>query len=150
MPTVTLVTPRRAETGAEFVFRGPAAACEGCPYRQQCLNLEEGVRYRVTDVRDGGQHLDCAVHADGEVVAVEVERAPITVNVPAKGAYAGSKSSLAGSCPHTECPSHEYCVPQGADFDREYQIQSIVGDPPHDVCALDRDLTTVELAPPEH
>jgi uncharacterized protein (UPF0179 family) len=149
MSTVTLVTPRRAEPGAEFVFRGAAPGCEGCPYREQCLNLEEGVRYRVTDVRDGGQRLDCNVHADGAVVAVEVEPAPVTANVPSRTAYAGSNASLAGPCPHTECPSHEFCVPAGADFDREYRIAEVHGDPPHDVCALDRDLTLVEFAPDE-
>jgi uncharacterized protein (UPF0179 family) len=34
-------------------------------------------------------------------------------------------------------------------MDEEYRIQSVVGEPPHDYCALDRDLTMVEFAPPE-
>jgi hypothetical protein len=148
MSTVTLIGTRLADEGVEFVYRGESAACEGCPYRSQCLNLSTGVRYRVTDVRENAQTLDCAVHDEG-VRAVEVERAEIPANVPTRGAYAGSKASLAGPCPHTECPSHEYCVPDGADFDREYRIEEVHGDPPHDVCYLDRDLTLVELAPPE-
>jgi len=149
MGTVTLVPPARAEVGAAFVFRGAADGCEGCPYREQCLNLESGVRYRVTDVREGGQALDCAVHAEGEVVAVEVERAPVPANVPAKAAYAGSATRLAGPCPHTECPSHARCEPAGAEFDREYRIAAVEGDPPHEECALDRDLVAVTFAPPE-
>jgi hypothetical protein len=80
---------------------------------------------------------------------VEVEPAAIRVNVPAKSAYAGSKSSLAGPCPHVECPSHEYCVPDGVAFDEEYRIEEVLGDPPHDFCLLDRDLTLVEFEPPE-
>jgi uncharacterized protein (UPF0179 family) len=148
MPTVTLIGTRLAEEGTEFVYRGESAACEGCPYRGQCLNLVEDVRYRVTDVRANAQTLDCAVHDEG-VRAVEVERAAIPANVPSKGAYAGSKATLAGPCPYTECPSHEFCVPDGADFDREYRIAEITGDPPHDFCYLDRDLTLVEFAPPE-
>ena len=148
MPSLTLVGTRLAEEGTEFVYRGESDACEGCPYRGQCLNLAEGVRYRITDVRTNAQTLDCAVHDEG-VRAVEVERAAIPANVPTKGAYAGSKATLAGPCPHTECPSHEYCVPAGADFDREYRIAEIRGDPPHDFCYLDRSLTLVELDPPE-
>ncbi|MFB6070084.1 MAG: UPF0179 family protein [Halanaeroarchaeum sp.] len=145
---LTLLGTRLADEGTDFVYRGESDACEGCPYRKQCLNLQEGVRYEVTAVRDGGQVLDCAVHDQG-VIAVEVEPAAFEANVPAKGAYSGSKVSLAGPCPHTDCPSHSLCEPMGVDFDREYRIERTVGEPPHDYCALDRDLETVELAPPD-
>jgi uncharacterized protein (UPF0179 family) len=148
MANVTLIGDRLATPGTEFVYRGESTACEGCPYRQQCLNLEKGVRYEVTSVREHGQLLDCAVHDTG-VRAVEVEPAPVPANVASKGAYAGSKVQLPGPCPHTECPSHEFCVPDGAEFDAEYRISEIRGDPPHEFCYLDRDLTLVELAPPE-
>jgi len=148
MTKVTLIGDRLASPGTEFVYEGESTACEGCPYRQQCLNLTEGVRYEVTDVRENGQLLDCAVHDTG-VRAVEVEPASITANVASKGAYAGSKVNLPGPCPHTECPSHEYCVPEGATFDAEYRIEEVVGDPPHEFCYLDRELTLVELEPPE-
>ncbi len=146
--SITLLGSRLAEPGTEFVYRGESSACEGCPYRKQCLTLEEGVRYEVTEVREGGQILDCGVHDEG-VVAVDVEPTSVKANVPSKGAYAGSTGKLAGPCPHTECPSHEYCEPVGAEFDEEYQIQEILGDPPHDYCALDRELTLVEFAPSE-
>jgi uncharacterized protein (UPF0179 family) len=145
MSTVTLVGSRLAEPGQEFVYQGEASGCEGCPYRNQCLNLTEGVRYRIADVRDGGQTLDCAVHDSG-VRAVDVEPAPVRANVATKGAYAGSKATLQGPCPYTGCPSHEYCEPAGAEFGEEYQIDEVIGDPPHDYCALDRDLTLVEFA----
>ncbi|MEE6208775.1 UPF0179 family protein [Salarchaeum sp. III] len=143
---LTLVGTRLADSGTEFVYRGEASACEGCPYRKQCLNLDEGVRYEVTDVRENGQELDCGVH-DGGVVAVDVEPASVRANVPSKGAYAGSKGQLSGPCPHTECPSHEYCEPMGVEFDENRKIDEIVGDPPHDYCALGRELTLVEFAP---
>lgn len=144
MTTVTLVGTRLAEEGAEFVYRGEASGCAGCPYRDQCLNLTAGTRYKITNVRQSGQTLDCAVHENG-VRAVEVEPASIRANVASKGAYAGSKAELMGPCPHTECPSHPYCEPAGADFDEEYRIDEVVGEPPHDYCMLDRDLTLVEL-----
>jgi uncharacterized protein (UPF0179 family) len=146
--TVTLVGERLATPGREFVFEGEAPGCEGCPYRSQCLGLTEGARYRVTAVRENARTLDCALHDVG-VRAVEVEPASVPVNVASRGAYAGSRASLAGDCPHTDCPSHQYCVPDGAEFDREYRITEVLGDPPHDVCHLDRDLTLVEFAPPD-
>ncbi|MFC4359223.1 UPF0179 family protein [Halobium salinum] len=145
MSKVTLIGTRLASVGTEFVYEGESSACEGCPYRNQCLNLTVGNRYRVTGVREGGQTLECAVHDTG-VRAVEVEPASVPANVPARGAYAGSKAQLAGPCPYTECPSHEYCVPEGAEFDTEYRIDEIIGEPPHEYCHLGRDLTLVELA----
>ncbi len=147
MSKVTLIGTRLADVGREFVYQGESTACEGCPYRKQCLNLTEGTRYRIEDVRENAQTLECAVH-DGGVRAVEVEPASVPANVTAKSAYAGSKASLEGPCPHTDCPSHEYCVPEGAEFDTEYRIAEVLGDPPHDFCVLDRDLTLVEFAPP--
>ncbi|MFB6153038.1 MAG: UPF0179 family protein [Halodesulfurarchaeum sp.] len=145
---LSLVGTRLAEPGQEFVFQGEASACAGCPYRKQCLNLPRGTRFEITEVRDGGQVLDCALHDEG-VIAVEVEPTDFEANVPANGTFVGSKTALAGRCPHTECPSHHLCQPLGADFDQEYRITEIRGDPPHDHCALDRDLTQVRLAPPQ-
>lgn len=143
---LTLVGTRLAQAGTEFVYQGESSGCAGCPYRKQCLNLEVGTRYEVTDVREGGQVLDCAVHDEG-VLAVEVEKTTFEANVPSKGAYAGSKVAMAGECSHIECPSHHLCEPLGADLDREYRIVEILGDPPHEHCALGRELTQVELAP---
>jgi len=144
MSTVTLIGDRLVEVGQEFVYHGEMSGCEGCPYRSQCLNLTEGKRYRITEIRENAQLLDCAVH-DGGVRAVEVEPTSVRANVPSRGAYAGSKASLEGPCPHVECPSHEFCVPDGVDFETEYRIASVEGDPPHDHCLLDRSLTLVEL-----
>ncbi len=145
MSKVTLVGERLASVGEEFVYHGESSLCEGCPYREQCLNLEVGRRYRITATRDSGT-LECAVHDTG-VTAVEVEPAPVRANVASKGAYAGSVAQLEGPCPHTECPSHEYCEPMGADFDESYTISEVLGEPPHDYCILERDLTLVEFAP---
>jgi len=148
MSQLTLLGTRLAEEGREFVYHGEATGCEGCPYRDQCLNLQEGVKYEVTDVRENTQTLECAVHDEG-VRAVEVEPAPVRANVPDSGAYAGSVTSLAGPCPHTGCPSHELCVPDGTDFESSYRIEEVLGDPPHEHCHLDRELAMVEFVPPE-
>ena len=147
MTQLTLVGTRLAEPGMEFVYGGEASGCEGCPYREQCLNLTEGRRYRVTSVRENANTLECAVH-DGGVRAVEVETAPIRANVATTAAYAGSRATLEGPCPHTGCPSHELCEPAGVDLDEEYRIAEVLGDPPHDHCMLDRDLAMVEFEAP--
>ncbi|WP_247728973.1 UPF0179 family protein [Halovivax limisalsi] len=146
MSTITLVGDRLAAPGTEFVYDGEADGCAGCPYRSQCLDLEVGRRYRITDVRENGQLLECALHDDG-VRAVEVEPATVRANVPSDGAFAGSEATLAGSCPHVECPSHSLCEPNGVEQGERARIASVEGDPPHDVCHLDRSLTTVELDP---
>jgi uncharacterized protein (UPF0179 family) len=145
---ITLVGTRLATEGTEFVYNGESDACAGCPYRDQCLNLTEGRRYEVVEVREGASTLECAVHDTG-VTAVEVDPAPIEANVASSSAFAGSKVSLEGPCPHTDCPSHEYCEPAGADFDSAYRIDTVLGDPPHDYCMLDRDLTLVQFEAPE-
>ena len=144
MSSVTLIGTRLADVGREFVYEGESPACDGCPYRSQCLNLSEGTRYRITGIRENAQTLDCAVH-DAGVRAVDVEPAPVPANVPSSHAYAGSRVALAGPCPHTECASHQYCVPDGAGFDEERVIDQVLGEPPHDYCALDRELTLVEF-----
>ena len=148
MASVTLIGARLATEGTEFVYQGESSACEGCPYRDQCLNLTAGRRYEVVDVRENASTLECAVHDTG-VRAVEVEPAPVRANVAETSAFAGSKATLEGPCPHTDCPSHEYCEPMGMDFDGQYRIEEVLGDPPHDYCMLDRDLTLVEFDPPE-
>ncbi|PNW65529.1 UNVERIFIED_CONTAM: hypothetical protein BEN50_22450 [Euhalothece sp. KZN 001] len=149
MTQVTLLGTALAEPETEFVYRGEAAGCAECPYRTQCLNLQEGRRYVVREVRDGAQVLDCAVHPDG-VQAVEVDPVGFRANVPSKAAYAGSTVRLPGPCPHTECPSHHLCEPNGGTPGEEYQVAAVEGAPPHTECALDRQLTTVEVAaPPE-
>ncbi|ELK55055.1 hypothetical protein D320_06692, partial [Haloferax sp. BAB-2207] len=33
------------------------------------------------------------------------------------------------------------------EFDQEYRIHDVLGDPPHDHCHLDRNLTLVEFEP---
>lgn len=147
MSTVTLIGTRLAEVGQTFRYHGETAACEGCPFRDQCLNLDEGTHYRVTDIRENAQVLDCAVHDTG-VRAVEVEPAPVTANIPSRDAYTGSRTELAGPCPHTSCPSHEYCEPEGATLGESYRITEVLGDPPHEFCHLDRDLTLVRLEEP--
>ena len=147
MTTVTLLGEGLADPGQTFVYEGEAPGCADCPYREQCLNLDVGTNYRITAVREGAQRLPCAVHED-DVIAVEVEPKAVTMASPSGQAMAGNRTGLAGPCPHVACPSHEYCVPAGGEMDRTYRVESIVGEPPHEICYLDRELTLVEAAEP--
>ena len=144
MSTVTLVGEDLAETGQQFVYDGASAGCEGCPYRDQCLNLTKGQAYRITSVRENAQPLPCNVH-EKDVVAVEVEPTTVRANVPERHALSGNKAQLEGDCPYVECPSHRYCVPEGAGFEQQYRVSSVEGNPPHEICYLDRRLQLVEL-----
>lgn len=146
MATVTLLGTRLASRGTEFVYQGGADGCAGCPYRDQCLNLTPGRTYRVTDVRENAQQLECAMHEDG-VRAVEVEPTEVRATVDTKASYAGSSTTLPGPCPYVECPSHAYCEPPGVDHDETFRIDRILGDPPHEVCHLDRSLQLAALEP---
>lgn len=148
MAKVTLIGTRLAAEGQEFVYHGESEACEGCPYRKQCLNLTEHRRYRVTEKREDASTLECAVHDSG-VTAVEVEPVTIQANVVSGDAYTGSKASLEGPCPHTDCPSHPYCEPAGIGFEERLQIADVLGESPHEYCMLERDLTLVEFEAPD-
>ncbi len=144
MATVTLIGERHAEVGHEFVYAGEVDGCTDCPFRNQCLNLEPGQSYRVTDVRTNAQALPCAVHED-DVVAVEVEAATRTVNVDTRHAYSGNKTTIEGQCPHISCPSHSFCRPDGIAVNDNLRIVEIHGSTPHDTCLLDRELTHVDV-----
>ncbi|MDY6765473.1 MAG: UPF0179 family protein, partial [Halobacteria archaeon] len=115
-----------------------------CPHRKSCLNLKEGVRYRIMEVREGGQTLDCAIH-DGGVRAVEVAESPILAQVESKAAFEGSKVTIEeDACDKTQCPAYSFCVPDGFDFGEKYTINEVVGDNPVD-CYYDKSLKLVEL-----
>ncbi|MFP4174524.1 MAG: UPF0179 family protein [Halobacteriales archaeon] len=142
--SITLIGTSLAEVGQEFVYRGGTEACEDCPHSDNCLNLDEGVRYRVMDVRDGGQELDCAVHQGG-VRAVDVAESPVLAQVPSKKAFEGSDVTIEDdACDRTDCPAYKFCVPDGFDFGEPYTINEVVGDNPAD-CHYDRSLNLVEL-----
>ena len=147
MTTLTLIGARLAEPGRTFVYEGEAPGCVDCPYRNQCLNLSVGSPYEISTIREGAQRLPCAVHED-DVIAVEVEETTVSLNVPDGHAMAGNRARLAGPCPYIECPSHEYCIPAGATLEQSYRIETVHGEPPHETCSLDRELTLVEAGEP--
>ncbi|MDY7081086.1 MAG: UPF0179 family protein [Halobacteria archaeon] len=142
---ITLIGTELAEAGTEFIYQGETEACEGCSHRNNCLNLDEGVRYRVMDVREGGQELDCAIHDGKAVRAVEVAESPVLAQVESKKAFEGSNVTIEeDACDKKDCPAYKFCVPDGFDFGEDYKINEVVGDNPVD-CHYDKSLQLVEL-----
>ncbi|MFB6284317.1 MAG: UPF0179 family protein [Halobacteria archaeon] len=143
---ITLVGTSIAEVGMEFIYTGETEACQGCPHRENCLNLKEDVRYRVMNVRDKGQELDCRIHEDGSVKAVEVAESPVLAQVESKKAFEGSNVTIQeDACDKKQCPAYKFCVPDGFDYGENYEIKEIVGDNPVK-CHYDKSLKLVELA----
>ncbi|XGI83744.1 UPF0179 family protein [Halorutilales archaeon Cl-col2-1] len=142
---ITLIGKKLAEVGNEFIFEGGAEGCDDCPHSSTCLSLEEGVRYRIVDVREGGQDLDCGVHAGGSVRAVEVTESPVLAQVDSKKAFEGSTVSIdEETCDKKECKGYKYCVPDGLDFGEDYTIKETAGGSDID-CEHGRSLEFVEL-----
>ena len=52
MTLITLIGEEMAREGAEFYFLGPLTECKDCRLKGVCFNLEQGSRYRVSEVRD--------------------------------------------------------------------------------------------------
>jgi len=130
--------------GPRIRLSGESPDCEGCPYRSQCLNLSEGTRYRVTGIRENAQTLDCAVHDAGVARSRSNPRPSPRTSCRSRRTPADAcRSPARARTPNVR--ANGYCVPDGADFDDERVIDQVLGEPPHDVCALDRDLTLVEF-----
>ncbi|MCX9013381.1 MAG: UPF0179 family protein [Candidatus Methanoperedens sp.] len=109
---ITLIGERLAKVGNEFMFRGGAKECGGCKLKKTCLNLNEGIKYRITGVRNTGKH-DCFVHDSG-VCAVEVIEAPLELSVESRKAIKGSTIVFEPlSCRVSSCEHYELCHPSG-------------------------------------
>jgi len=123
MVLVTVVGELQCRKGYEFVFGGPLAECRDCKVRNVCFHLEEGRRYRVTDVRD--VHHECRVHEDG-VRVVEVERVPTRAALPAHVSVEGSMLTFEESgCQMLKCPNYRLCHPWGAVEGMRFRIASV-------------------------
>ena len=109
---ITLIGKELAKEGQEFVFLGPAEACDDCRFKSSCLgNLEENRKYVITEVRDNEQK--CPIHAEGVVVPVQVERASIDLLTTSKNIFEGSTFTFNAHDCDEECEFHDLCFPDG-------------------------------------
>lgn len=111
MPLVTLVGEKLAKEGKELVFCGMGKECKGCRLKSACLNLEEGRRYRIMNVRDS-RH-ECKIH-EGGVRVVEIEKVPIPATIAQKNIVEGAMISyIPKNCKNLGCQFYKLCHPLG-------------------------------------
>ncbi|HID74039.1 MAG TPA: UPF0179 family protein [Thermoplasmata archaeon] len=108
MTLVTLVGETNAREGFEFIYVGPTPDCRNCKIKNACINLERGVRYRITRIRDVVH--DCKLH--DRVRVVEVEPAPVDMAVESRLAVENTIITVEERrCLHLGCEHHPICVP---------------------------------------
>ncbi len=141
--SITLIGVDLAKTGLEFIFNGPAAECEACKFKNTCLNLGIGRKYRITGTRSATEH-KCALHDVG-VKAVEVVESPNVVAIDSKKAFSGSKIVYKQSeCESAECTIYDVCHPSGIEPGEKLVIATVIGDLP-EACVEGKSLKLVEL-----
>lgn len=86
---ITVIGQRLAKAGNEFYFMGEMEECKKCKVRGTCLNLDEGRKYQVKDIRSK-KLLNCGLHDEG-VVAIFVEPATVSALIDAKKAVKGAQ-----------------------------------------------------------
>ena len=125
---ITLIGIRMAKPGTEFIFKGKNPDCNGCRFKNSCLNLEEGGRYKVVGLRNTSP-LDCSIH-EGGVQAVDVVESPWTVMIESRMAIQGSTIIYEPvHCHENDCEMYEYCHNPGLIPGNKYKILTIIGEP---------------------
>ena len=125
---VTLVGIRMAKPGLEFIFKGNVPDCNGCRFKNSCLNLTKGARYKVVSLRNTAP-MDCSIH-EGGVQAVDVIETPWTVMVESRMAISGSTIIYKPiHCNETECEMIKFCNNPGPAANKKYKILNISSEP---------------------
>jgi uncharacterized protein (UPF0179 family) len=140
MPLVTLVGEKLAKPGKELVFCGMIKECKTCKLKSACLNLEEGRRYKIRNVRDS-RH-DCSIH-EGGVRAVEIEKIPTSAAVGQRDAIEGAIVKFVPlNCKNLDCQFHKICHPLGLKDGMKGKIVGVAGQVE---CPRGHELITVKL-----
>jgi uncharacterized protein (UPF0179 family) len=140
MAEITLLSTAQAQPGFEFVYQGGGPVCRTCPYRNACLTLDAGRRYRVTRVRPV-QH-PCALQ-ESPAAVVEVERTARPLVVDAPIAVAGSSIEVGRyPCRRLDCPNWNICAGPSLPSKQRYRIEHVDAAPAE--CRLGRKLRRVE------
>ncbi|MCX9084466.1 MAG: UPF0179 family protein [Candidatus Methanoperedens sp.] len=140
---ITLIGTRLAKVGTEFVFRGAAKECEPCKFKKTCLSLNQGSKYRISNLRNTAK-LDCFVHDSG-VCAVEVVEAPIRIAIESRKAIKGSKIAYEQlNCNYPDCENIMLCRPPGIRAGDKFNILNIE-DEIEEPCNKNYQLKVVEV-----
>ena len=123
MVIITLLSERVAKQGTEFIHRGPMPECKDCKLKVACLGLEEGRKYRVTNIRS--KKHQCKLTGEMAII-VEVEEIPIKIAVEKSQAIEGAIiSSTERECRYLSCPHYQICFPVGVKPNMKHQILKI-------------------------
>lgn len=122
MALVTLIGEKLAKKDGVFIYMRGAAECRDCKLKNVCFNLEEGKRYKITNIRE--MHHDCRLH-EGGVRVVEVEKIPVPVSVNAKNAVEGETITFTGECRNTGCDFYKLCHPAGVKTGTKFRILKV-------------------------
>lgn len=138
---ITLIGTSLAKKGLVFTFNGGSTKCESCRFKRSCLNLEEGRKYVITNVKRVTHK--CPLHKDGKVQTIEVEPATIRTVVESKKAYKGSTIIFRIPDCSEVCENYDICHPEGLYNDDKCQIKEIG---PELTCKMGNSLTEVILS----
>ena len=123
MTIVTLIGESLAKKGKEIVYCGVILGCKDCKLKSACLNLEEGRRYVIKNVRDN-KH-ECKIH-EGGVRVVELEKVPVTVAMNQKNAVEGAMISFTPVvCHNLGCQYYKLCHPIGLKNGMKTKIMKV-------------------------
>jgi len=125
MVLVTLVGEKIAKKDNEFIYIGSLPECRGCKLKTVCFNLDEGRRYKITNIRD--IHHDCKIH-EGGVRIVEVEKIHIPACIESKNAVEGETISINPDCKNIGCVFYKLCSPVGVEPGIKLKISKVKGD----------------------
>ncbi len=140
MSDITLLATRQARVGFEFVYHGGAPVCRTCPYRNACLTLDAGRRYRVTRVRSV-EH-PCVLQETSARV-VEVTPVARSFAVEARGAIVGSSLDVERyDCGRLDCASWAVCAGPDVPTRQRFRIERVEPGPAE--CRIGRSLRRVE------
>ncbi len=122
---LTMVGTDIAAVGTEFIAMGETEGCADCRFRNVCITLEKGRKYRITAVRPVTH--PCIAHED-EVQVVEVEQVPRRIALESgRFLMEGATITYDGPpCKKFSCKNYSLCNPAGIDAGMKLKVLRIV------------------------
>ena len=140
---ITLIGKSLANKGLKFMHYGASSECEGCRFKNTCIDtLEVGRMYIIKNVKSGEQ--PCLIHEGGKVKVVEVEKAYIRGLIDAKTSFEGSKIVFNPPECDEKCSLRDMCFPEGLYMEDKCKIIRNMGKP-REKCPKGHDLNMVLL-----
>ncbi len=109
MAKISLIGVDLAKEGLEFTFVEPLKGCTECRIKNVCFNLEPGMSYRITKVRE--KENPCFVFNRDKVNTIEVEPVDDYLNAMngMKLQEGSTFKTTSLECDRITCPNIETC-----------------------------------------